>query len=405
MFKKYLNELAEQRKKSLATFDEEIANNTGKWSDDDLKEFKDARAVCQAELDKLEEMLEHVDEPADDQQGAKRFNPFDTMELKGLGAASFETKNTNGGRENKMENSAEIRALQKFVAHGGTVLNDTEKRALDTSGAAAVIPVNIYNELITDTKYSDLLHRAKVFNEGGAGKLYIPIAASVGADWHEETAEGESSTPTLSKLELGGYEILGLVSMSAAVDSMTEATFKQNLLETLSAEVVETLENAFVNGDGDGKPTGLAKLTWTSANTVTASATNGITYKDVAKALGKLPQKYARNAILLMNADTAYNTIAAADDEVARPIYNISDAAQRMLGHEVVISEHVDDDIIFVVDPTQLYVRFAMPIKLESDRSSGFTSASVNLRALTVADAAWNPSACVKIEKADEDAE
>ena len=68
-----------------------------------------------------------------------------------------------------------------------------------------------------------------------------------------------------------------------------------------------------------------------------------------------------------------------------------------MLGREVVISEHMPANTIYIVDPRELYVRFAMPIQIEADRSSGFTSASINLRALCVVDAAWNAAAAVKI--------
>ena len=70
-----------------------------------------------------------------------------------------------------------------------------------------------------------------------------------------------------------------------------------------------------------------------------------------------------------------------------------------MLGHEIVISEHVAADTVYIVDPRELYVRFSMPVQIEADRSSGFTSASVNMRALCVVDAAWNPAACVRITK------
>ena len=65
-----------------------------------------------------------------------------------------------GRKDNKMEN-IEIRAFQKFIAEG-TLKNLTveERAGLTTSGSGAVMPVDIYNRMITDSKYSDLLSRA-----------------------------------------------------------------------------------------------------------------------------------------------------------------------------------------------------------------------------------------------------
>ena len=363
------------------------------------------------EAEKIASLLDNWDKPAQNSdEGARAFNPLATMEMRKLGEMTF--NNEKRGKNNMSENntSAEVRSFQRYIANGGIKgLTDEEARSLNTNGAAAVLPVEIYNELITDSKYSDLLQRAKVFNEGGAGKLYIPIASANSASWHTELATGSEASPTLTKIELGGFELMRLMSMSAAADSMTEAGFKSAMLQLLASEVVEALEYSFINGTGSGQPKGLANLTWTESgagkNAIVTEETSttgtffDISFKDIASGLSLLPQKYARNAILLMSAETAYKTIAAADDSNGSPIYNIGEAAKTVLGHEIVISEHCPANTIFVVDPRELYIRFSMPVQVETDRSSGFTSASVNIRALCVVDAAWNTAACVRITK------
>jgi len=71
-----------------------------------------------------------------------------------------------------------------------------------------------------------------------------------------------------------------------------------------------------------------------------------------------LPQRYARNAIILMNADMLYKVSQfKGTQEYA---FSLSDGATRFLGKE-------------------------------------FTAASIDLRALAVVDAAFNPSACVAV--------
>ncbi len=291
----------------------------------------------------------------------------------------------------------EMRSFQKFLTVGARNMSEMEMRALNLSGAASALPTDIYNKLITGGDYSDLLSRATVINQENAGKLYIPIASNTAATWRTENAAGAEATPTLTNLELGGYELMRLMQMSAASASMTTSEFERLMLELLAAEVVETLEDAFISGDGSGKPTGLDSLSWTTDTNqiLTANASTAITAADIAEAASLLPQKYARNSIVIVNADMLYNMSQfVGTSEYA---YSMADGATSFLGKPIVVSEHMADDTVYIVDPKQLYVRFAMPIQVEPDKSAGFTSASIYLRALTVVDAAWNPAACVRV--------
>ena len=305
----------------------------------------------------------------------------------------------------KMDNEMDIkmRSFQKYIVDGGMRnMNESEQRALDLSGSAAVLPVEIMNKLISSEKYSDLLNRATVFTEEHAGTLYIPIASNTAADWKVENSDVDGSsasyeaTPTLTKLELKGYELYRWARVSAASLSRSTAEFENMLLQLLSNEVVETLEKSFISGSGTGQPKGLSQLTYTAANQVlTATAATAITAGDLAEAISLLPQRYARNAIVLCNADMLYQISQfVGTSEYA---FDQSQAITAFLGKPIVVSEHVADDNIYIVDPKELYIRFSMPIQVEANRASGFTAASIDLRALTVVDAVWNPSAVAHV--------
>ncbi len=379
-------------------------------------------------LEMLEERIQELDQEV---RGITNPNDIDKVEkateekralidrkeeLQGFEQRQRTVKELNGGLDpntlirmnavkgNNMNIEApEIRAFQDFVSKGLGNMNEAEKRALDISGSAAVLPVEIMNKLLTSEKYSDLLNRATVINQGGAGKIQIPIASNTVASWKLENSEldGDSNPyaaePTLTYLSLGGFELYRLMTMSAAVDSMTPGNFTDLMLQLLSSEVVETLEAAFINGSGTGQPKGLSNLTWVpdTNQILTASAVTAITAADIAEAISLLPQKYARGAILLMNADMYYQVSQfKGSTEYA---YDQSAAVKSFLGHEIVVSEHCSDDVVYIIDPKELYIRFSMSIQLEANRSSGFRSASVDLRALTVTDSCWNPKACVAV--------
>lgn len=317
--------------------------------------------------------------------------------LDGKGQLVAESTQEKPKDKKEKMNELELRSFQKYITQGMKNLTEEEQRALTVSGAAAVIPTEITSTLITSEKYSNLLYRATQFNEQGAGKLYVPIASNTAASWKTENVDtGYEAAPTLTKLELGGRELYRLMRMSAASNSLSSPQFTNMMLNLLGAEVIETLEDAFVSGGGVTEPKGLDALTYDASNRIlTASAATPIAASHVAEAMSLLPAKYAMNAIVMCNAKTLFNI--SQFKGTAEYAFSLSDGATKFLGKEIVLNEHMSDNVIYILDPKELYVRWASPLAIEADRSSGFTAAAIDLRALTVVDFAWNPKAVVKV--------
>lgn len=302
------------------------------------------------------------------------------------------------GDKKGMNGNVEIRAFQKYITEGSMKNLTVEERAgLATSGSGAVMPIEIFNQMITNGKYSDLLSRATVMNLSGAGTVKVPIASNTAATWKTELQPVDPAAPTLTSLDLGGKELMRAIQYSAAVEHMTAEQFTNWMSELCASEVVETLESAFITATAgtDAPHNGLQKLTWTP-NINEVEATSEITAADVAKGLSLLPQKYARNAILLMNANTAYNTVGLFKG-TSEYAYSLADGASRFMDKEIHISEYCADNEIYIFDPSQLYVRFAMQPVVEVDKSVGFLSAANTMRCLTVVDFAWNTAAAVRV--------
>lgn len=387
----------EQIETRLRALDEEVR------SMDKVSDVNDATEYKRNLLERKEEIRDYQERKATERSLNGGYNPNPGSISSVVARENYNTKETRGFNMENSVNELEIRALQKFITGGYKNLTDVEQRALNTTGAAAVMPIQIMNKLITSEKYSDLLYRATVINEGGAAKIYVPIASNTAASWKLENSDVDGSstsyeaTPTLTKLELGGRELYRWSRISAAAHSMSTGDFTDLMLQLLSTEVVETLEKAFIDGGGTTEPKGLENLTWTTGTNqiLTASSATPIAPVHIAEAISLLSQKYARNAIVLVNADTLYNI--SMFKGTAEYAYPMQEAATKFMGKEIIVTEHMDDDEVFIVDPKELYVRFASPIAVEANYSSGFTAASIDLRALTVVDSVWNPSACVRV--------
>lgn len=371
-----LEELKEHRSQLLAKL-ESKENLTNQDLDTIESEHKQTELRIKDILDQAEDIRKLEERIAND----------DTLEVMNSIEFTQIRKETNPMNQ-------ELRSLQKFITQER--MTEQETRALNFQGSAAVVPTTIENTLITSDKYSDLLHRASIFTDGNAGLLRVPVASSTGATWKTELEEVDEASPALTYIELNGYELMRLMTVSERAVGMSTGGFEDLMLRLLSSEMIESLEESFIKGTGVGQPTGLRSLTFDTTNSV--SATDEILASDLAKGISLLPQKYARNAIILANNETLYSISQfKGTNEYA---FNLVEGTDQFLKKEIVPNEHLSENEIYIVDPKQLYVRFASPIQVEPNKSSGFRSASIDLRGLAVVDAKWNPKAVVKVSVA-----
>lgn len=374
----------------LAHIKEELDTNAEMDIDAATVEVRRLKAEKKAILDNANEIRKHEESVAN--------NP----NLEVIESIGFQPLATRGNKQMENNNELEVRSLQKYLTTDFKQMNETEQRALNLNGAAAVVPTEIADKLITDGKYSSLLARATVFSDSKPGKLSIPIASPNAAVWKDENADADAEdntyekSPTMTNILLGGHELYRWMRMSAAAYSMSASQFQEMMLNLLSEEVVEELEKAFVDGTGTGQPKGLEALVYTDdVNAIEVANGTAIAPKDIADAISLLPAKHARKAVVMCNTGTLADIqLFKGTSEYA---FDISQGANSLFGHEIVVNEHVADDVVYIVDPSELYVRFAMPLQVEANQSSGFTKAAVDLRALTVVDSAWNAKAVSKV--------
>ena len=341
-------------------------------------------------------------EEAEEREAAERRANADVAKRIAAGELGTPIARYDDGRNHETMENTTIKQFKKFITMGPEKMGEEERSALALSGAGAVIPAQIWTDIITSEKYSDLLRRATIINRPNAGNIKVPIMASSAATWKAENSSVSADADTLTYLELGGAELMRAFQYSAAVENMSDSQFENWVAQNISAEVVDTLEKAFINGAGPSAVApavatphkGLSALTYTSSNSV--ECLGSISAVGLATGLAKLPVKYSRNAILLMNAKTALSVVGLLTG-TAEYAYSLADGATKFMGHDIVISEHVSDDEVYIIDPRELYVRFALPMSIDVDRHAAFLSASTIVRCLTVVDFCWNTAAVIQV--------
>lgn len=272
----------------------------------------------------------------------------------------------------------------------GKPLTEAEKRALTTAegSAGAAVPTQTLNMIIDKLRQTSALF--PLINVSYVpGNLSLVVAnAKNAASWKAEAADGTPQDDTVTEVHLTGYELIKLVEVSAAAQAMTISAFEAYIAAEIGRQIGIAVENAIINGSGDGQPTGILNgVTWDSNNSISSS--DPLSYDVLVDGLSLLPTMYHPNAVFVMNRKTLFGGVRKLKTTDGQPIftYNPQDAARNaILGYPVIVDDYVPDETIILGDMNYYYWNFAQPPQIETSREAAFRSGKVVYRGLAVAD-------------------
>ena len=339
------------------------------------------------EIEGLNEAKKNIqDKQGDDDMEERNFNPI-------TGTDFNQEVPTDNIFESKEYRSAFFKTML------GHELNDVELRTFDqamtesradgfntTGNSAAVLPTHTLNEVITKArKEGGLLSVVRNFNL--PTNISVPIGTPADkAEWHAEGAKVDAEQVETTRIKFGSHEVMKVFSMSISAKKMTIQAFESYLVDELTSTVLEAIEDAIVNGDGEGKGEGiLTGVEWTEDNQVDFTGE----YKDFAQTLAKLKRGYSKNAKFAMNNATLYGEVYGIVDGNGRPVFiddPKNESIGRILGKEVIIDDHLPDGTILLGNFEYYGVNLPEGIMVETSRESSFRSGLVDYRAIAVAD-------------------
>ncbi|MDR2898696.1 MAG: phage major capsid protein [Clostridiales bacterium] len=350
------------------------------------------------------------------EQNAQRsnFNPITGMELR--------HNTSQEAVEGDVFASAEYRSAffkkllgQKLTERESSVyskamdISEVERRAdafNTVTNSAAVLPTATLNEVIKKARtMGGLLPVCRSFNI--PTKISVPVGTpSSKASWHIEGAKVDSDKNEPVSVMFDGFEILKVFSISAAAKKMSIDAFEAYIIEELTNCVMECINDALVNGNGEKQGAGLLTgVTWVDGvNSLTFSKTAGLSYSDCTKTIAALKRGYANGAKWAMNNATLYNLFYGMMDGTQRPIFITdpqSESIGKILGFPVVVDDNIAGETIFFGNFN--YMGYNMPdgSVVEVSRDSSFKSGLIDYRAMTVADCKpIVPEAFVKLTRA-----
>src|SRR5699024_8278612 len=189
-----------------------------------------------------------------------------------------------------------------------------------------------------------------------------------------------------TRIKFGSHEVMKVFSMSISAKKMTIQAFESYLVDELTSTVLEAIEDAIVNGDGEGKGEGiLTGVEWTEDNQVDFTGE----YKDFARSLAKLKRGYSKNDKFDMNKAALYGEVCGIVYGNGRPVFiddPKNESIGRILGKEVIIDDHLPDGTILLGNFEYYGVNLPEGIVVETSRESSFRSGLVDYRAIAIAD-------------------
>lgn len=289
-------------------------------------------------------------------------------------------KSLQGKELTKVEKAAMTKARDNF-----------EKRANEfntSTNSAAIIPTATLDEIISKARtHGGLLAECRMFSM--PSKIAIPIATPADkAAWHVEGAPVESEKITPTAITFDGNEIMKVFSISQKVQTMSISAFESYIVDELENCVMATIEDAIVNGTGNGQGTGILTA-FDSDNTIETASNTNIGYADITRTVAKLKRGYANGAKFAMNNATLWSNIYRLSDDSQRPLF-VTDLQNgtigRLLGYSVIVDDYLPDNTIIFGNFNYMAYNLPAGIVIESSRESSFKSALIDYRALAIAD-------------------
>nr|DAZ52165.1 MAG TPA: major capsid protein [Caudoviricetes sp.] len=178
------------------------------------------------------------------------------------------------------------------------------KEGADSDGGY-LVPDEFENQLIQKLHQENVLRSISHVIQTSSGDHKIPVVASEGtASWLDEEAAYTESNSSFGQVTLGAHKLGTLIKVSDEL--LNDSAF--DLTNYISTEFARRLgdseEEAFLTGNGTGRPTGILNDSNGAKDGVTAATADAITFDELIDLFYSLKEPYRKNAVFLMNDST-----------------------------------------------------------------------------------------------------
>jgi len=292
---------------------------------------------------KMEKEIEDLTAAIDRQQRAERMEQALSKPTSSplTGKPSSGTENAKTGRASDEYKAAMLGAFRSNFRNVSNVLQE----GVDADGGY-LVPEE-YDRRLIDALDEENIMRSLGTKITTSGQHKINIAATKpAASWIEEGGELTFGDAKFAQIFLDAYKLHVAIKVTEELLYDSAFNLENYIIAQFGRALANAEEDAFLNGDGTGKPLGLFAETGggTVADTLTAAAKSD----DIISLVYALKRPYRRKASFIMNDQTLSSLRKLKDNNGAymwQPSYQAGEP-DRLLGYAVHTSAYAPTDAI-----------------------------------------------------------
>ena len=224
------------------------------------------------------------------------------------------------------------------------VLNDLNVGS-DTEGGY-LVPDEFEHTLVEALEEENIFRKLAHVINTQSGDRKIPVVASKGtASWVDEEGLIPDSDDSFGQVSIGAYKLGTLIKVSNELLHDSVFNLEAYISKEFARRIGSKEEDAFFNGDGTGKPTGILHSTLGAEVGVTTAEATKITCDEVIDLFYSLKAPYRKRAVWVLN-DTTVKAIRKLKDGNGNYIWQPALTAGQpdtILGRPVYTSSYVPE--------------------------------------------------------------
>ena len=273
-----------------------------------LDEHRDEKGLLSAADTEVYERMEQ--EIVDLGHEIERQERLDAMEREMQAATSKPlTSKPDGAKGEEKTGRASDEYKKNFwnamrMKHPDRSITNALQIGTDSEGGY-LCPDEYERRLIDGLKENNIFRQLATIIQTGSGEHKIPVVASHGsASWVDEEGAYQESDDSFGQLSISAYKLGTMIKVSEELLHDSVFDMESYIAGEFTRRIGNGEEEAFITGNGTGKPTGILHDTYGAQTGVTAGATDKITADELIDLYHSLLTPYRKNAVWLMNDST-----------------------------------------------------------------------------------------------------
>lgn len=204
-----------------------------------------------------------------------------------------------------------------------------------------LVPDEFERTLVSGLEENNIFRTLAHVIQTTSGDRKIPVVASHGsASWVDEEGSYKESDDAFSQITIGAYKLGTMIKVSEELLNDSVFDIQSYLAEEFARRIGNAEEEAFITGNGTGKPTGFLS---SAELGVTAAGTAAITADELVDLYHSLSVPYRGKAVWMLN-DSTVQFIRKLKDNNGQYLWQpglVAGAPDTILGRPVKVSRYM----------------------------------------------------------------